>query len=209
VALNELCEIYWPCVYAFVRRDRQRTAADAADLTQEFLADLLARDDIAGVDRERGRFRAWLRQSLRHFLSNQSDRQHAQKRGGGQLPMSLDADEAERRYLLDPGGLDPEKLYARRWAMVAVERALATLRSEYMAGDEKRSREFDGIQEALLGEPLDGGYEALAVKLNTTAGALRQVTNRWRKVLQQEVAETMGIDGDVEAEIRELISALA
>ena len=93
--------------------------------------------------------------------------------------------------------------------MVAVDRALATLRSEYVAGDERRGREFDGIQEALLGEPLDGGYEALAARLNTTAGALRQVANRWRKVLRQEVAETMGIDGDVETEIEELIRALA
>ncbi len=209
-ALEELCAIYWDPLYAFVRHDRRRAPADAADLTQAFFADMLARGDVARVDRVRGRFRAWLLQSMRHFLANQSDHAGAQKRGGGAAHVSLDAAAAERRYLQEASdGLDPEKLYTRRWAIVAVQRALAALRAEYAAGDGRKARELDALQEVLLGEPADGGYEALAARLGTTPGALRTAATRWRELLRDEVADTMGLDGDVDAEIAELIQALS
>jgi RNA polymerase sigma-70 factor (ECF subfamily) len=209
-ALDELCGIYWEPLYAFVRHDRRRDAADAADLTQAFFADLLARGDIAGVDRERGRFRSWLLQSLRHFLANQTDRDQAEKRGGGSPALSLDAAAAEQRYLREPvGGLDPEKLYMRRWALVTIERALAALRAEYAAGDAKKARELEAVMPALLGEPPAGGYDALAARLGTTPGALRTAAARWRQLLRREVAETMAPGADVDAEITDLMRALS
>ena len=210
MALNELCGVYWDPLYAFVRHDRRRDAAEAADLTQAFFADILARKDITGVDRARGRFRAWLLQAMRHFLANQTDWRNAVKRGGGTPPLSLDAAVAEQRYRDQPSNdLDPEKLYTRRWAVIAVQRALATLRAEFADEDEKKARVFDAVKEALVGEPPDGGYEALAAKLGTTAGALRTTAARLRELLRKEVAETMSLGEDVDAEIEELIRSLS
>jgi len=211
-ALNELCAVYWSPLYMFVRHDRRgRSAADAADLTQEFFASIIERGDIADLDRARGRFRDWLLQAMRNFLANQSKRQSAQKRGDGKAPLSLDAEEAERLYLGEAAdGLDPEKLYTRRWAMVAIERALGALRAELGDGDEQKARALEAVTGALLGEGAEGGgYQAAAAALGTTAGALRVAATRWRKQLRHEIAETLELGADVDAELEELIGSLA
>lgn len=209
-ALDELCGIYWEPLYAFVRHDRRRTPADAADLTQAFFADLLARDDISGVDQARGRFRSWLLQSMRHFLANETKRLTTLKRGGGAIALSLDAAAAEERYLREPtDGLDAEKLFTRRWAMITIQRALAKLRAEHAAGDPKKARELEAIQDVLLGDPPEGGYAALAAQLGTTPGALRTAATRWRKLLRDEVAETLELGADVDDELEQLMQALS
>ena len=46
-ALAQLCQTYWPPLYAYVRR-RGYSPEDAQDLTQEFFARLLARKGMAG-----------------------------------------------------------------------------------------------------------------------------------------------------------------
>ncbi|MDP2344009.1 MAG: hypothetical protein Q8O67_23830 [Deltaproteobacteria bacterium] len=210
-ALEELCRVYWYPLYAFVRRDRrQRSGDDAADLTQGFFTDLLGRDDLAGVGREKGRFRSWLLQSMRHFLANEADRRQALKRGGGLATIHIDGVDAEQRYRYEPvDGVDAEMLFHRRWAMTAIQRAMTTLRAEVAQGSAEKAREFDALKGALLGEPPDGGYEALAASLGTTPGALRTAASRWRKLLREEVAETLALGEDVDAEIEELIRALS
>jgi DNA-directed RNA polymerase specialized sigma24 family protein len=42
-ALETLCRVYWPPLYAYLRREGNDAAA-AQDLTQEFFAHLLERD---------------------------------------------------------------------------------------------------------------------------------------------------------------------
>src|SRR5215510_13475890 len=81
-ALERLCRIYWYPLYAYVRR-QGKAPHDAQDLTQEFFARLLGKNWLEDTAPERGRFRSWLLASLRHFLANEWNRQHTQKRGGG------------------------------------------------------------------------------------------------------------------------------
>ncbi len=209
-ALNELCELYWYPLYAFARRDRRdRTAEDAADLTQGFLADILARRDLAGLDPAKGTFRSWLLQSMRHFIANKTKEQRAQKRGGGAVTFSLDAVDAEQRYLHEPVDLlDAEKLYTRRWALTAIHRALEKVKAEVAAGGPRAERELEALKGWLVDDPPEGGYAKLAVELGTTAVALRARVHRWRRTLRAEIADTMGIDENVDGEIKQLIDAL-
>ena len=69
VALEQLCANYWHPIYFYVRR-QGHSPADAQDLTQEFFARLLARNDIATVDPSKGRFRSFLLASLKLPLSS-------------------------------------------------------------------------------------------------------------------------------------------
>src|SRR5579864_9067442 len=97
-ALASLCKMYWPPIYAFVRRagyDRDQ----AQDLTQAFFTALLEKNYLGDADRERGRFRTFLLAAVKHFLSNQWDRAHAQKRGGGHIAIPIDPVEAEAWYM--------------------------------------------------------------------------------------------------------------
>src|SRR5262249_23139856 len=100
-ALAALCGAYWYPLYALVR-SRGYGPEDAQDLTQEFFARLLERNDFAAADRRKGRFRSYLAGALKHFLANARDRARAVKRGGGQAPVSIDLATAEDRFSNEP-----------------------------------------------------------------------------------------------------------
>ncbi|MBV9126332.1 MAG: sigma-70 family RNA polymerase sigma factor, partial [Planctomycetes bacterium] len=147
VALTALCETYWYPLYAFVRRRGYR-AEDAQDLTQEFFARLLEKGSLRAADRERGKFRSFLLSSFQHFLTQEWDRAHAQKRGGGRTLLSLDLAVGENRYHLEPAHeLTPERIYERRWALVLIDRALARLRDEFAAAGKQQL--FDPLKGSL------------------------------------------------------------
>src|SRR6185436_8995698 len=100
-AREKLCRAYWAPLYAYVRRDGHRPH-DAQDLTQEFLSSFLHHDGLEHLKDQRGKFRSFLLTFLKHFLSDQRDRARAQKRGGGQALISIDAYEAEEREFIEP-----------------------------------------------------------------------------------------------------------
>ncbi len=101
-----------------LRARLRQLAAQCARPAQEFFARLLAKDYLQAADREKGRFRTFLRVCLKRFLANEWDRARAAKRGGGERPTSLDAALAEERYATElTTGVPPDRLYERQWAM--------------------------------------------------------------------------------------------
>src|SRR5262245_33335905 len=132
-ALEQLCRAYWYPLYAFVRR-QGHGPDDAQDLTQEFFARLIEKDFLQHLSHREGRFRSFLLKFVQHFLSDARDKARAQKRGGGQVPVSLDGLAPEDRYALEPTDtLTPELLFERFWAQTLFQRAQARLREEYAA----------------------------------------------------------------------------
>ena len=88
-ALSILCRTYWYPIYAYVRR-RGYPPDQAEDLTQGFFVRVLEKDYLHDFRRERGRFRSFLLTALKHFIANEHDWTHAQKRGGSKPTLSLD-----------------------------------------------------------------------------------------------------------------------
>src|ERR1035437_3599663 len=132
-ALERLCRVYWPPLYAYVRRLGE-SPHDAQDLTQEFFARFLDKDYLAAVDQAKGRFRSFMLAALKHFLANERDKQRAQKRGGGCAFVPIDFSNAESHCGFEPAeNLTPEVIFQRRWASALLEQALARLRNEYAA----------------------------------------------------------------------------
>jgi RNA polymerase sigma factor (sigma-70 family) len=209
-ALAALCEAYWYPLYAYIRR-WGATADDAGDLTQAFLTSLLERRDFTGLSQERGRFRAFLLASLRHFLANDAARRRSQKRGGGAATVPLESDDAEHRYLVEPVDAEtPERLYERRWALIVIDRVLVALRREAEA--EGRTAEFDAIKACMLGRTAAGSYAAIADRLRVSEGAVRVAVHRLRRKFQarlkQDIAATVSSPDQVDDEIRYLIRSL-
>jgi RNA polymerase sigma-70 factor (ECF subfamily) len=207
-ALAHLCASYWYPLYAFVRR-RPTRIEDAQDLTQGFFACLLEKEYLKDFDRERGRFRAFLLGAFRHVIANERDREHTIKRGGGRPPISLDMQEAERRYLLDPGhDVTPEKLYERRWAMTLLDRALKRLRTE-----SGQVSQFDRFKIFLTGEPAGVSYSEIAAELGMSEGALKVAVHRlrrkFREVLRAEIADTVASPEEVKEEMQYLLSVVS
>jgi DNA-directed RNA polymerase specialized sigma24 family protein len=88
-AFDRLAKAYWSPLYKFVRR-RGYQSADAEDLVQSFFKFLIQKKPLESVDPAKGRFRTFLLCVLRNFLANARDSGQAQKRGGGQIHVSLD-----------------------------------------------------------------------------------------------------------------------
>jgi len=209
-ALTNLYETYWYPLYAYVRR-RGRSADEASDIVQGFFVSLLERRDFTRVSRERGRFRAFLLGSLKHFLANDFARRNTLKRGGGMPPVPLILDGAEDRYVREPPDpLTPEMLYERRWALTVIEQVLAGLREEWRQQD--REHVFEALRECLLGMPPPGGYAETAARVQMSEGAVKTAVHRLRRRFQAElqrlVSETLSDPNDVDDEIRDLIRAL-
>jgi RNA polymerase sigma factor (sigma-70 family) len=209
-ALAALCESYWPPIYAFIR-GKGHSPADAEDLTQAYFARFLEKRYLEDFRPEVGRFRTFLRASVGHFLANEWDRERAQKRGGGKTLLSLDVEEAEERWRREPvDRLTPEAIFERQWAAAMLARCLARLREEYDEPD-RRGR-FEKLKPHLVAGGSGSGYEGLARELGTSEAAARVAVHRLRKrfsaVLREEVARTVASPGDVDAEIRWLLTTV-
>jgi RNA polymerase sigma-70 factor (ECF subfamily) len=209
-ALEGLCRDYWYPLYAFVRR-RGLGVDDAADVVQGFLADLIARRNLAAADANRGRFRSFLLAACAHYLANQRDHDRAAKRGGGRAPVPIDRIEAEGRYGFEPfHELTPERLFARRWALDLLERALGRLEAE--AAGAGQSALFARLRPALTAGEASGPYAAVAGDLGMTEGAVKmaalRLRRRYRDLLRAEIARTVADPADVDDEVRDLFAAI-
>src|SRR5205814_9814480 len=126
-ALAELCAAYWYPIYALIRR-RGHPPEEARDLAQDYFARLLEKGTLAAADRDRGRFRAFLKTDCGFFLADRRDRNAALKRGGGRATVSFDALDAEVRYRAEPAdATTPERLFDRAWALTLLEGVLDRL----------------------------------------------------------------------------------
>jgi RNA polymerase sigma-70 factor (ECF subfamily) len=202
-ALTELCGAYWYPLYAFVRRSGH-SPEEAEDLTQEFFGRLLAKDWLAGIDRAKGRFRAFLLATMKHFLANEWHRSQTLKRGGNMIAVPLDAEE---RYACEPADtLTPETLYQRRWALTLIEQVFAALRAEMeQAG---KGELFDTLKDLLSPDPQNLPYADVGVRLGLSEDAVKMMVYRLRKryrdLLRAHVAATVGTSAEVDGEIRDL-----
>ena len=208
-ALATLCEDYWFPLYAFVRRAGY-TADDAHDLTQEFFVRLLAQRFFAKADRQKGKFRSFLLAAMKHFLADQWDREHAQKRGGTQTVISFDGLDAETRYRLEPATeLTPEKVFEKQWALALLEHVLSRLDIE-MTDDGKKPL-FEALRGTLTGAR-SIGYAAIGAELGMSEGAVKvaahRMRRRYRALLREEIAQTVASADEIGDEIRYLLSCL-
>jgi RNA polymerase sigma-70 factor (ECF subfamily) len=211
VALEELCRIYWYPLYAYVRR-LTPTREDAEDLTQSFFARFLEKNYLEKLGSEKGKFRAFLLASLKHFLANEWDRARCQKRGGGVGNLSLDWHTADTKYQFTVAdGLSPDRLYDRAWAITLLERVIARLRQD--AAAEGKSEQFDQLKPFLTVGAATIPYAQAAAGLGLAEGAVRvavhRLRRRYREVLREEIAQTLSDQAQAEEELRSLFAAFA
>ena len=208
-ALGELCQTYWYPLYAYVRRQGS-TKEDAEDRVQAFFKKFLEKNYLEGLNAERGRFRAFLLASLKHFLANEWHKSQRQKRGGGALHLSLDWQSADERFHLDPPDpSSPDKSYDREWALALLERVIVRLRDECTAEDKATL-----FEQAVIAE-----HDMRTVDASFRAQLLLQPRQRHEhredialRRLQRELAERGAIqdplDGEADALARDIATAL-
>ena len=209
-ALESLCQTYWHPLYFFVRR-KGHDPDEAEDLIQGFFLKILDKKILWAVHRERGKFRTFLLKALEWYLANEYRKARAEKRGGGQVPLSLDFESAEDRYRLEIADNDtPDTLFARHWAQIVLDQALTRVRLVYESrGNQKL---FERLSSVLLGDSDAAPLREIGQDLGMTEGAVKGAAHRLRKCyadcLRQEIAETVAKPEQIEEEIQMLFSSL-
>ena len=208
-ALEILCRTYWRPLYGFVRR-QGLAREEAQDLVQEFFARLLEHRNLDTVRREKGRLRSYLLVSVKRFLASEQHRASGVKRYECGPHIALD------ELLESEGDLElaetwsADRLYERNWALAVLEQVLVRLESEYQAAG--NAALFDQLKEFLVGERGRRTQAEIATELGMTENAVKQafhrLRQRYRVLLREEIAHTVAQPGDVEDEVRHLVSVL-
>jgi RNA polymerase sigma factor (sigma-70 family) len=211
-ALSELCKLYWYPLYAFARRSGH-DAADAEDLTQSFFLHLLEKEAFTRVGPEKGRFRSFLLASFKNHMSVSWRKGRAAKRGGGCEVVSLDEEEAEYRYRVEPAeDLTPEKIFDARWATTLLARVTSRLREEYVK--QGKTEIFERLKLYLVKADQEevSSYRRVADELGLSVAGVKTLIFRLRKrftaVLREEVAQTLVDPAEVDSELHALCEAL-
>jgi hypothetical protein len=184
-ALGELIQRYERSVVAIVRAFGYPRNSSPEDLKQEFFLAVIRRDDIAKLDRTRGRFRDWLRVAVENFLRNAWATWHAEIHGNHLTDL---------RAVQALHSVTPEHLFMRQFAEDTLLHALQ--RHRELTPDKTQ---FDRWLRLLPGPQLDiPELASLAAEWgmprNRAAVRIHRMRERHRRILREVVADTLDVD---------------
>lgn len=208
-ALQALCKTYWFPLYAYVRR-RGHSKEDAEDSVQAFFARFLAKNYLAGLSEERGRFRAFLLAALKNFLINEWKQASRQKRGGGETPLSLDWETADTKFqVAAQNEPSPDQAFDREWALALLSKVIERLQAECVA--DGKAKLFEQLKVFLAAGKSETAQSEIAQALGMEEGAVRvavhRLRKRYRQLLRDEIANTLSDPAMVDEEMRALFGA--
>jgi RNA polymerase sigma-70 factor (ECF subfamily) len=211
LALEEFCRTYWFPLYACVRR-RGHNKEDAEDSVQEFFARFLAKNHLAGLSAERGRFRAFLLASLKHFLINEWKKSQRLKRGGGEKNLSLDWQTADTKFqVAATNEPSPDKAFDREWALALLAKVIGRLQKECEA--DGKAKLFGQLKLFLMAGKCETVQSETAKTLGMEEGAVRvavhRLRRRYRQLLRDEISKTLTDPAQVDEEMHTLFGAFA
>jgi hypothetical protein len=150
--------------------------------------------------------------SFQNYLSPDAYRARSLKRGGNREFVSLDLEDAESRYRLEPAEyLSAEKIFDARWALTLLDGAMALLREEYAA---QGKTSFESLEVFLRrvgdGSPShDEAAKALgAAGLGAVKTLIHPLRKRYSFILRDQIARTVSDPAEIEDEIHALCEAL-
>lgn len=210
-ALADLCETYYQPVFRFLRAEG-RSEDTARELTQEFFSRILKSGNLTGPDPSRGRFRSYLLGAVKHFLQDERDKAHRQKRGSGHIPEPLpdESTAATGPRIANPIPAPPDTYFDREWALHILERCITQLDREMEASG--KSATFAVLKPWLTGAASQPQAEAARL-LNLSEGAVKvaihRLRQRFRELVREEIASTVSGSQEVDEEVRYLVEVLS
>jgi RNA polymerase sigma-70 factor (ECF subfamily) len=208
-ALEELCRDYRRPVLA-VLRARGLTEPEAEDLTQQFFLELFETRAWKRANRERGRFRSFLMGALTHLLGHTWRARMAQKRGGGDAALSLDAWADAGFEVAAPDAMGSD-VFDREWALRLIQSAFAEVERSF--AESLRLEQFAVLKRFLPGVEAPLRYDEAARMLGKSEGVVKSLVHRlrerFREALRRSVARTVAAAHEVDEELAYLHAVLA
>jgi RNA polymerase sigma-70 factor (ECF subfamily) len=211
-ALDKFCRRYWQPVNGFIRWkgfDQQ----EAADLTQDFFLNFLETRSWRRADQLRGSFRTFLLGALTHRLQKARLHQNRLKRGGGSIPVCLDAANAANDHESTLPHVPPADAaqFDRAWAVRVLDAALAEVRKEYSAKGKQDL--YEALKCFLTPRRALPSYEEAARQLDLNPGTAKTEIHRlrqaFRTALRLEISRTVSAPHEIGEELRHLRAVLS
>jgi DNA-directed RNA polymerase specialized sigma24 family protein len=206
-AFGDLAAGYWKPSYHYLRLQWRLTAEEAEDAVQAFFATAFEKQYVERYDARKAKFRTFLRVCLDRFVQNLRKAAAADKRGGGEVLLSLDFPGAERELgEMATSIADPERFFHDETVRFLFARTVASLQAACAAaGRDVVYRVFDRHD---LAPTADTSYATVARDLHLTVS---QVTNhlhaarrQFRELALANLRALSASDDEYRREAREL-----
>jgi RNA polymerase sigma-70 factor (ECF subfamily) len=205
-ALIKLCVRYWYPIYAYLRRFGHGPAS-AQQITRGFLQHLFQHFCDSGVTMAKGRFRQYLLARLRKYMMSGG---HDPSQGEVVAELIEPPDLELRNQRDNASAQSPEHAYQQSFALELLARSTARLREE--ASQTGRLDMYDALEPFLAIEPSPVENVELARRLGmrslTISVALRRLRQRFREVIDAELADTVASAEELQAEQQALYAVL-
>jgi RNA polymerase sigma factor (sigma-70 family) len=207
--LDCIAAAYWRPVYVHVRIKWRKQPEEARDLTQGFFTSALEKRLFDGYERDRGRFRSFLRTCLDRFLANEHEASVRLKRGGPRARwMQVELDDMEPEVEALVAGDDPETAFDREWTRSIFALSVDDLRREYESlGKAKR---FEVFERLVLGADDSETYrqiaERLGIRETDVSNYLTQTKRDLRRILLERLRGITSSDEELADEARAVLA---
>lgn len=210
--LNYLIKTYWKPLYHYARR-KGHAEMDAQDLVQGFLTSCIERDFFARADREKARFRTFLRVSFDNHAKNVKRAENAKSRKPLKGIVSLDELMAgdDEKYSIEPRVDDtPEDVFNRVWARDLMFRVLRMFKEDCRdTGKDTHWHIFNFriVRPSLEGDtppPLDELARKFGLTPKQAANRLLAARRNYQRLLRETIRIYALSEDDAAAEMREL-----
>ncbi len=192
-AFETITRAYFQPIVAYLRAVGHDLGEDPEDLAQGFFAWLWESGVLSRADRDRGRFRAFLKVVLRNYMLDFRRRQGALKRGGAQSFENLDDGTAGAREIGDRRVRTPEQELDEMWRRTLVERALLRTEEELIAAG--KPVVFAVFRDYFLESSQELDYRGVAARHGITtvdvSNYLSRAKRLYREHLRALVQETV------------------
>lgn len=206
-ALEKLVSVYWRPVYWTLRLDWSENPENARDLTQAYFASFLEGEMLSGVGREKGRFRQYVRATIKNFMLNERRAGAARRRGGGRRIVALD-DLLEVEAAPTAAEEPAERRFERELMRSVVHESLKALRNR--CEEEGKKLSYDLFYTYYL-EQSSGRrmrYEELQQQFDVGAhevkNRLAEMRARFRRTVLEHLRDGTTSEEELLAEVREV-----
>ena len=162
---------------------------DAEDAVQGFFTSVGTTEYFAKAQAERGKLRTFLLTGFTRYLKDLAVQRNALKRGGGEVPLSFDIDQAEEWLQAESDDHEEVLGFERHWAQTIMHRAISSLQAE-AAKSPKSSQRFEVLKRFLSPDTgLESSRDDTAKELDLSPDACDKAIQRLRQQFRQTVKD--------------------
>ena len=200
-AVDLVVNAYRSPVIAVLRKQWSLDLPDAEDLAHDFFAHALEREWLARYDRNKGRFRTFLRTCLHDYARTAHEAAHRLKRGGHLMAVPIDESSASTEA-------DVDRLFEHEWVRSVMSMSLERLRLECEALSRQRTydvfvaHDVDGADEPPRYADLAGRF---GLPVTQIANYLHWARGRFRGHVLDTLRALTGSDAEFREEARALL----